>query len=99
MRFRFMGKRKLLKILREKSNKSNISLKDVSYTTEDRFEGWRQETILLIEESEKETHYRVRHSNIKGTGTTLFYEEIQKVGPSYFKIRQKNLLQESEGQK
>ena len=61
MRFRFMGKRKLLKILREKSNKSNISLKDVSYTTEDRFEGWQQETILLIEESE-ETHYRVRHS-------------------------------------
>ena len=53
MRFKFMGKRKLLKILREKSNKSNISLKDVSYTTEDRFEGWRQETILLIEESEK----------------------------------------------
>ena len=52
----------------------------------------------MIEESE-ETHYRVRHSNIKGTGTTLFYEEIQKVGPSYFKIRQKNLLQESEGQK
>ena len=98
MRFRFMGKRKLLKILREKSNKSNISLKDVSYTTEDRFEGWQKETILLIEESE-ETHYRVRHSNIKGTGTTLFYEEIQKVGPSYFKIRQKNLLQESEGQK
>lgn len=98
MRFKFMGKRKLLNILREKSKKPNISLKDVSYTTEDRFECWRQETILLIEESEKETHYRVRHSNIKGTGTTLYYEEIQKVGPSYFKIIQKNLLQESEGQ-
>lgn len=96
MRFKFKGKRKLLNILRKETENLNIALKDVSYTTEAQHDWLRQETILLIENG---IHYRVRNTHFKDSGATLVYEEIHQFGPNHFKVVQRKVLEESEGQK
>ncbi len=96
MRFKFMGKRKLLNILRKETEKFNLSLKDVSYSTEAQHDWLQQETIHLIDNG---IHYRVRNTHLKDSGATLVYEEIHQFGPSHFKIVQRKVLEESEGQK
>ena len=94
MRFRYLGKKELLKILQEKSYNPFTDFESVIYTREEMFNVRKVETIVYID---GDTQYRVRYEHSKDTQkSTLYYEELKQITTSNFKIKQKILLYESE---
>ena len=94
MSFKFIGKTKLLKTLKEQMDNPDIWFKDVIYTREEDFDQHKNETIVYIENN---THYQIRYEHQKDEQkTTMYYEIIKQVAPNNFKVEQKILLKERE---
>ena len=95
MSFKFMGKTKLLRILKKQMNNPNVQLKNVMYSREENFNSNRKELLVFIDKTG--THYRVRHEYDKYEEPTNFsYEIVKEIAPYDFQIVLKNLLKESE---
>lgn len=94
MRFKYLGKKTLLKILQDKSFNPFTTFESVIYSREEKFNVSKTETIVYID---GDTHYRVRYEYSKDTQkSTLYYEEIKQLTPNNFKIQQKIIIYESE---
>lgn len=95
MQFKFIGKTKMLGILKEQMNNPDISLKDVMYSREENFNSNQKEMLVFIDKTG--THYRVRHEYDNfDKKLILYYEIATEITPCNYKIELKNLLKESE---
>ena len=95
MQFKFIGKTKLLRMLKKQMNTPDIWFKDVMYSREENFSSNQKEMIVFIDKNG--TQYRVRHEYDKREEkTTLSYEIVREIAPWNFQVELKNLLKESE---
>ena len=95
MQFKFIGKTKLLRMLKKQMNTPDIWFNDVMYSRKEIHNHYKKETIVFIDENS--TQYYIKHEYEKyREKTTLYYEIHKYVSAGNYCIEQQKILKESE---
>ena len=85
MSFVFHGKQKLLRLLKEEMNRTDIQLKDIQYSRNENFNTYKREMVVYVE---NDIHYEMINEFSKfETKHPLYYREV-KITNNPFRIEQ-----------
>ena len=85
MSFVFLGKQKLLRLLKEEMNRTDIQLKDIQYSRNENFNTYKREMVVYVE---NDIHYEMINEYSKfETKHPLYYREV-KITNNPFRIEQ-----------
>lgn len=91
MDFIFIGKQKLLRLLKVQMNREDIQLKDIQYSREENYNIYKCEKVVYIE---NDIHYEINnlYTEYRYPTSTLYFEKVVRVSENSYKVEQKKIL-------
>lgn len=91
MDFIFIGKQKLLRLLKKQMNRKDIQLKDIQYSREENYNTNKCEKVVYIE---NDIHYEIinLYTGYRYPTSTLYFEKVVRVSENSYEVEQKKIL-------
>lgn len=91
MEFKFIGKQKLLRLLKAQINRPDIQLKEIQYSREETYNTYKCEKVVYIE---NDIHYKTinLYTGYRHPKSTLYFEKVVRVSENSYEVEQKKIL-------